>query len=54
MSEASTMEPGATAGNGERPAIFVDDLHKSFGPVEVLKGVSLAARQGDEKQCQQA
>jgi octopine/nopaline transport system ATP-binding protein len=41
------MEPGATAGNGERPAIFVDDLHKSFGPVEVLKGVSLAARQGD-------
>ena len=25
----------------------VDDLHKSFGNVEVLKGVSLTARQGD-------
>ena len=27
--------------------IEVTDLHKSFGPVEVLKGVSLTARQGD-------
>ena len=29
------------------PAIVVEDLHKRFGPLEVLKGVSLTARQGD-------
>ncbi|MCK3779630.1 ATP-binding cassette domain-containing protein [Ensifer sesbaniae] len=28
-------------------AIRVHDLHKSFGPVEVLKGVSLDAREGE-------
>ncbi|HET8729110.1 MAG TPA: ABC transporter ATP-binding protein [Alphaproteobacteria bacterium] len=28
-------------------AILVEDLHKSFGELEVLKGVSLKARQGD-------
>ncbi|WP_072506738.1 ABC transporter ATP-binding protein [Phaeobacter porticola] len=28
-------------------AIRVTDLHKSFGPLEVLKGVSLTAKQGD-------
>jgi polar amino acid transport system ATP-binding protein len=28
-------------------AIQVADLHKKFGPLEVLKGVSLSARQGD-------
>ena len=28
-------------------AIQVVDLHKKFGPLEVLKGVSLTARQGD-------
>ncbi len=28
-------------------AVEVDDLHKSFGPLEVLKGVSLNAREGD-------
>ena len=32
----------------EKPeAIRVEDLHKSFGPHEVLKGVSLTAREGD-------
>jgi octopine/nopaline transport system ATP-binding protein len=32
----------------ERPkAVVVNDLHKSFGPLEVLKGVSLTAREGD-------
>ena len=25
------------------PALLVSDLHKSFGPLEVLKGVSLSA-----------
>ncbi len=28
-------------------ALFVDDLHKSFGSLEVLKGVSLTAHEGD-------
>src|SRR5690606_41400043 len=28
-------------------ALVVDDVHKSFGPLEVLKGVSLTARDGD-------
>jgi octopine/nopaline transport system ATP-binding protein len=33
---------------GERPAaVIVDDLHKSFGPVEVLKGISLRATLGE-------
>ena len=32
----------------DRPvAVRVDDLHKSFGQLEVLKGVSLQAREGD-------
>ncbi len=31
----------------EVPALQVEDLHKRFGSVEVLKGVSLTARQGD-------
>lgn len=47
MSEAPAIEPKEQAENGERPAVAVIDLHKSFGTVEVLKGVSLAARQGD-------
>jgi len=29
------------------PALSVRDLHKSFGPVEVLKGISLDAQDGD-------
>ncbi|MDX6749996.1 ATP-binding cassette domain-containing protein [Geminicoccaceae bacterium 1502E] len=29
------------------PSLLVEDIHKSFGAVEVLKGVSLTARQGD-------
>ncbi|MDK1377729.1 MULTISPECIES: ABC transporter ATP-binding protein [unclassified Sinorhizobium] len=32
---------------GAAQAIAVTDLHKRFGPLEVLKGVSLTARQGD-------
>jgi octopine/nopaline transport system ATP-binding protein len=28
-------------------AVVVQDLHKAFGPLEVLKGVSLEAREGD-------
>ena len=30
-----------------QPTLVVDDIHKSFGGLEVLKGVSLAADQGD-------
>ncbi len=29
------------------PVVEVNDLHKSFGPLEVLKGVSLTAREGE-------
>jgi len=32
---------------GTTPALTVDDLHKSFGTFEVLKGVSLSAQKGD-------
>lgn len=38
----------AKASNGDRPvAVCVTDLHKKFGLLEVLKGVSLTAREGD-------
>ncbi|MFT3986740.1 ABC transporter ATP-binding protein [Aestuariivirga sp.] len=37
----------AGAGNGRTIAVKVDDLHKRFGELEVLKGVSLTAREGD-------
>ena len=30
-----------------QPALVVEDLHKSFGPLEVLKGISLTAEEGD-------
>jgi octopine/nopaline transport system ATP-binding protein len=37
-----------TGAADERPAaIIVDDLYKSFGGIEVLKGISLRANQGD-------
>lgn len=29
------------------PALVAADIHKSFGSVEVLKGISLTARDGD-------
>jgi octopine/nopaline transport system ATP-binding protein len=32
---------------GATPALVVSELHKSFGSLEVLKGVSLAAATGD-------
>jgi ABC-type histidine transport system ATPase subunit len=40
---------GAVATNGapnRKPIITIVDLHKSFGPLEVLKGITLEARQG--------
>ena len=42
--EAASLTPEATASN---EAIKVEDLHKSFGKLEVLKGVSLTASKGD-------
>ncbi|GGF12339.1 ATP-binding protein [Youhaiella tibetensis] len=39
--------PSVTPGNEKKPVIELDDLHKSFGSLEVLKGISLAARQGE-------
>jgi len=33
--------------NDAVPTLAVEDMHKSFGAVEVLKGVSVTARQGD-------
>ena len=42
------MARTAKALGGDQPiAVKVDDLHKSFGKLEVLKGVSLTAREGD-------
>jgi len=40
------MNSSQTTRQAGPPVIEIDNLHKSFGPVEVLKGVSLTARQG--------
>lgn len=43
----SSIEPAATlARTAGPPVIEIDDLHKSFGGIEVLRGVSVTARQG--------
>jgi octopine/nopaline transport system ATP-binding protein len=47
LSEAPAIEPKERAGDGGRDTVSIVDLHKSFGVVEVLRGVSLTARQGD-------
>ncbi len=47
MTEASAIDRMASVDGAGRPAVVVQDLHKSFGALEVLKGVSLQARQGD-------
>ena len=44
---AMTSTDSTAAGNGETAAIVVEDLHKRFGDLEVLNGVSLTAHQGD-------
>lgn len=48
MSSVSTQLEGSPALVPRQPpaVVRVDDLHKSFGPLEVLKGVSLEARRG--------
>jgi ABC-type histidine transport system ATPase subunit len=42
----TTAPAPARTANGQ-PAVVVEDLHKYFGPLEVLKGVSLTAHEGD-------
>ena len=50
MTQAGAVE-GTTgrsaASNGAAEAIHIEKLHKKFGQLEVLKGVSLSARDGD-------
>ena len=41
------MAEAATAPDAAQPALVCEDVHKSFGPLEVLKGVSLTANEGD-------
>ena len=41
------MAQAATVATTAEAALVCEDIHKSFGPLEVLKGVSLAAREGD-------
>jgi ABC-type histidine transport system ATPase subunit len=41
------MAETATAPDVAQPALVCEDVHKSFGPLEVLKGVSLTAQEGD-------
>ncbi len=33
--------------NGDTPVLSLRDIHKSFGPLEVIKGVDLTAHRGD-------
>jgi octopine/nopaline transport system ATP-binding protein len=40
-------EAAVTGMSGQPVAVRVSDLHKKFGELEVLKGVSLTAREGD-------
>jgi len=41
------LDQAGTATRDRPAAVIVEDLHKSFGPIEVLKGVSLRAAQGE-------
>ncbi len=41
------IERGGTPEQAPAEAIVVDELHKSFGALEVLKGISLRASEGD-------
>lgn len=38
---------GDAGAGADQAVLVVEDLHKSFGDIEVLKGVSLTARRGD-------
>ncbi|MCW3782436.1 ATP-binding cassette domain-containing protein [Defluviimonas sp. CAU 1641] len=47
MMDLATAHPAQSAIATADEAIRVENLHKSFGHLEVLKGVSLTARRGD-------
>jgi octopine/nopaline transport system ATP-binding protein len=47
MQDAAPAPHTARVNRTGPPVIEVSDLHKSFGPLEVLKGVSLVAREGE-------
>lgn len=47
MQKMASAPPIATRKAQGPPILEIYDLHKSFGPVEVLKGVSLVAREGE-------
>lgn len=47
MAMATSASSAAQTLGSQDIAIQVDDLHKSFGSLEVLKGVSLTAHRGD-------
>jgi octopine/nopaline transport system ATP-binding protein len=43
----SSVERATETARPRPEAVVVQDLHKYFGPLEVLKGVSMTAREGD-------
>ena len=47
MTSAPSLPSGGAAASADAPAVSVRELRKSFGALEVLKGVSLQARTGD-------
>jgi octopine/nopaline transport system ATP-binding protein len=47
MSATTAAKLATPAGNGVAEAIHIEDLHKKFGNLHVLKGVSLSARDGE-------
>ena len=47
MRSSTATEDSRPRSSADEEAIRVEDLHKSFGELEVLKGVSLSARKGD-------
>ena len=47
MTEPSPLAAGNGANGVRAEAVVVTDLHKNFGPLEVLKGISMVARDHD-------
>ena len=47
MTAASPVEHSTAAASAPAEAIHIEKLHKNFGQLHVLKGVSLSARDGD-------
>ncbi|MFC0804476.1 ABC transporter ATP-binding protein [Ensifer sp. P24N7] len=44
---AALPDGNAFTDNGSPPTLVAEDIHKNFGTLEVLKGISLEARRGD-------